>query len=457
MAEEKKRVHFSEEQKAAMKQAYDGGLTGSKTSEDELAIERLVVSLGLNRKQVMDFLYSLARKDKEPKARARVKIPTRPTNGWGAFVSHMKKQEPGVESAVIFRRAGEEWRNFSDSKREHWRRTAQENHPFVTPDICDESLKKKAISDKLKAIRKLVDEIGTLGGEALCICHMPNKKPIHFGSEKCQTWLEENPQFSTSLLTHCMGSGSSQREKQEAERREVQAILNKLYASATGNARVPYSSITAGKLAVKLHGPLDLDVTKPPSMMPTAVRQEIILHHRELSMSDTEWISEDRAKPSRLMVMKRLAGLAGELFSSGTMKFLRLRKTNQDHIETLHSQIRGSRGFYDRPIPDHYVIALRTLSSSFQTSELLQLPITQQPESVAPYELHQRESCDLHQRFFNQANVQLRIVQNATSLAPEDLAEHRLVALREFKDDCLVSSSAISLCTQFEVFFMSET
>ncbi|ELU05233.1 hypothetical protein CAPTEDRAFT_210234 [Capitella teleta] len=165
-----------------------------------------------NVEKQQDFLYSLARKKKEPKA--RMKIPTRPTNGWGTFVSHKKKQEPDLESAVIFRRAGKEWRNFSNSEREHCR-TAQESHPFVTPDFSDESIKKKAISHKLNAIRKLVQ--------------VPVRR-------------------------------SSMRQRQQ-----VQAILNKLYASATGNAHVPYASITAGKMAVKLHGPLDLDVTKPPS------------------------------------------------------------------------------------------------------------------------------------------------------------------------------------------------
>ncbi|ELU13497.1 hypothetical protein CAPTEDRAFT_216227 [Capitella teleta] len=183
-----------------------------------------------NVEKQQDFLYSLARKKKEPKA--RMKIPTRPTNGWGTFVSHKKKQEPDLESAVIFRRAEKEWRNFSNSEREHWRRTAQESHPFVTPDFSDESIKKKAISHKLNAIQKL----------------------------RCQSWLEENPQFGISLLAHCM-------------------------ASATGNAHVPYASITAGKMAVKLHGPLDLDVTKPPSKLSKTVRQQIITHQGELSMT----------------------------------------------------------------------------------------------------------------------------------------------------------------------------
>lgn len=74
-----------------------------------------------------------------------------------------------------------------------------------------------------------------------------------------------------------------------------------------------------------------------------------------------------------LMVLKSMADLAGELFSARILKFLCLRKLNQDHKETLHSQIRGHNDFNDHPMPEHYITALRALASTFQTAELLQI------------------------------------------------------------------------------------
>ncbi|ELU05678.1 hypothetical protein CAPTEDRAFT_217528 [Capitella teleta] len=64
-----------------------------------------------------------------------------------------------------------------------------------------------------------------------------------------------------------------------------------------------------------------------------------------------------------LMMMKSMAGLAEDLFSSCVLKYLCLQKLNQDHV-------------------DHYVITLRTLASSFQTSEVLQVRCFRQVSST---------------------------------------------------------------------------
>ncbi|KAL8578147.1 hypothetical protein ACOMHN_051702 [Nucella lapillus] len=53
-----------------------------------------------------------------------------------------------------------------------------------------------------------------------------------------------------------------------------------------------------------------------------------------------------------------------------------LRKCNQDHVENLHSQIRGYNGFNDHPTLPAYVNALRCLSCSSAASELLDKTIS---------------------------------------------------------------------------------
>lgn len=67
--------------------------------------------------------------------------------------------------------------------------------------------------------------------------------------------------------------------------------------------------------------------------------------------------------------MKKLR--AKLLVAEKLLSHLCLRKCNQDHVENLHSQIRGYNGFNDHPSVTAYINALRCLSCSFSTSELL--------------------------------------------------------------------------------------
>eukprot|EP00745_Piridium_sociabile_P013933 TRINITY_DN20534_c0_g2_i1.p1 TRINITY_DN20534_c0_g2~~TRINITY_DN20534_c0_g2_i1.p1 ORF type:complete len:764 (-),score=172.59 TRINITY_DN20534_c0_g2_i1:134-2425(-) len=58
------------------------------------------------------------------------------------------------------------------------------------------------------------------------------------------------------------------------------------------------------------------------------------------------------------------------------MTYLCLRKCNQDHVENLHSMIRGYNGFDDHPTLPAYTNALRCLSCRFSTTELLDKTIS---------------------------------------------------------------------------------
>lgn len=54
------------------------------------------------------------------------------------------------------------------------------------------------------------------------------------------------------------------------------------------------------------------------------------------------------------------------------LSYICTRKLNQDHVENLHSQIRGFNGFNDHPNVPDYVNALRGLACKFSTSELIE-------------------------------------------------------------------------------------
>ncbi|KAL8614765.1 hypothetical protein ACOMHN_017746 [Nucella lapillus] len=73
-----------------------------------------------------------------------------------------------------------------------------------------------------------------------------------------------------------------------------------------------------------------------------------------------------------LLVLLAMKGLSQKLImEEEVLTHLCLRMCNQDHVENLHSQIRGYNGFNDHPTLPAYVNALRCLSCSSATSELL--------------------------------------------------------------------------------------
>ncbi|KAK7088797.1 hypothetical protein V1264_022670 [Littorina saxatilis] len=84
---------------------------------------------------------------------------------------------------------------------------------------------------------------------------------------------------------------------------------------------------------------------------------------------------KERKIPSHagwMLALKSLAMLSTKLIQDEkVLSHLCLRKCNQDHVENLHSQIRGYNGFNDHPSLTSYVNALRCLACSFSTSELL--------------------------------------------------------------------------------------
>ncbi|KAL8611174.1 hypothetical protein ACOMHN_064464 [Nucella lapillus] len=78
-----------------------------------------------------------------------------------------------------------------------------------------------------------------------------------------------------------------------------------------------------------------------------------------------------------LLVLSAMKGLSQKLImEEEVLTHLCLRKCNQDHVENLHSQIRGYNGFNDHPTLPAYVNALRCLSCSSQTSELFDKTIS---------------------------------------------------------------------------------
>ncbi|KAL8602678.1 hypothetical protein ACOMHN_058631 [Nucella lapillus] len=78
-----------------------------------------------------------------------------------------------------------------------------------------------------------------------------------------------------------------------------------------------------------------------------------------------------------LLVLSAMKGLSQKLImEEEVLTHLCLRKCNQDHVENLHSQIRGYNGFNDHPTLPAYVNALRCLSCSSATSELLDKTIS---------------------------------------------------------------------------------
>ncbi|KAL8562565.1 hypothetical protein ACOMHN_045830 [Nucella lapillus] len=87
-----------------------------------------------------------------------------------------------------------------------------------------------------------------------------------------------------------------------------------------------------------------------------------------------------------LLVLSAMKGLSQKLImEEEVLTHLYLRKCNQDHVENRHSQIRGYNGFNDHPTLPAYVNALRCLSCSSATSELLDKTISDgancQPDS----------------------------------------------------------------------------
>ncbi|GFR73105.1 THAP domain-containing protein 9 [Elysia marginata] len=73
------------------------------------------------------------------------------------------------------------------------------------------------------------------------------------------------------------------------------------------------------------------------------------------------------------LCLAAMKGLAEKLLiQDRSMPFLCLRKLNQDHVENLHSQIRGRNGFNDHPMLSAYVSAIKCLACQVNTSELLE-------------------------------------------------------------------------------------
>eukprot|EP00745_Piridium_sociabile_P001644 TRINITY_DN11012_c0_g1_i1.p1 TRINITY_DN11012_c0_g1~~TRINITY_DN11012_c0_g1_i1.p1 ORF type:complete len:747 (+),score=148.19 TRINITY_DN11012_c0_g1_i1:561-2801(+) len=89
---------------------------------------------------------------------------------------------------------------------------------------------------------------------------------------------------------------------------------------------------------------------------------------------------KERKIPSHagwMLALKSLKMLSKKLIQDEkVLSHLCLRKCNQDHVENLHSQIRGYNGFNDHPSLTSYVNALRCLACSFSTSELLDKTIS---------------------------------------------------------------------------------
>jgi hypothetical protein len=194
------------------------------------------------------------------------------------------------------------------------------------------------------------------------------------------------------------------------------------------------------------------------------------------------------------------------------MSYLCLRKCNQDHVENLHSLIRGNSGHNDHPMSQFYISALRILACSFQTTELLALSDSSNCEADddhvfldtipslntvtecsdacrAPVECVGDASGDnvinvsgienlppapVHVVDPIEENVIIYIAGyvirklNTPKACSEciDLcltnsvsAKHALVSLKEFKAGCMykVSAAIAFLCIQFEKHFQSST
>jgi hypothetical protein len=76
-----------------------------------------------------------------------------------------------------------------------------------------------------------------------------------------------------------------------------------------------------------------------------------------------------------LLTLHAMRELCRELLvESKVMNYVCLRKFNQDHVENLHSVIRDNNRHNDHPLVQFYISAIRTLTCSFQTTELLVLP-----------------------------------------------------------------------------------
>lgn len=72
------------------------------------------------------------------------------------------------------------------------------------------------------------------------------------------------------------------------------------------------------------------------------------------------------------LCLQSMKYLCHRLVATGAIPVLYTRKLNQDHVENLHSQLRGYHGFQDHPSSQEYITALRCLSCQFNTAELIE-------------------------------------------------------------------------------------
>ena len=77
-----------------------------------------------------------------------------------------------------------------------------------------------------------------------------------------------------------------------------------------------------------------------------------------------------------LLTLQSLKDLSHEMIVEKKIKYLALRKVNQDHVENMHAQIRGYNGYNYHPMAPAYLNAIRCLSSSLLTGELLEANVS---------------------------------------------------------------------------------
>lgn len=237
--------------------------------------------------------------------------------------------------------------------------------------------------------------------------------------------------------------------------------------------------------------------------------QEDMLRFDDFSAFVESWIFIRRSKPVTLsshkgwlLSLKALKSLCIELIRDQKLNHLCLRKCNQDHVENMHSRIRGYNGFNDHPMVDAYVSAIRCLSCSFSTTELLDQAGSTgancQPDGEAA--LVDPDSCPPEIQLPQPENVQLtqceppggadvtgvqsqgieasivsyiagyvvRKLRKGGSQCPHCMhlllgvsyaSHHALVELKDFTGNALVkvSDGALKLCMAFEQHYQNST